>query len=199
MDDSVAQFDIGEEISQKSSPNSDSYVFTKQVADYFGAYVAGGLSSGGLPLRSYDSDYDEGLLTNVRLDRYPQLHKNLYKNFITGLGQQTFVITQNKYTAQQDEHLLHTISASINTLSKKELQPLHQSLASRGESKLLISALTIQDIVEEVLSEAKQDFAQDFVIPYVLPLEGTDDLTDPKTKKAFAAVAARGGFAADGC
>lgn len=184
MDDNVAQTDIGDDLLQVTrAPRGESHGFTEQVADYFGGYVDGSLTGSGLPLRMYGDTYDDGIVRKVSLDRYTQLSKNIYKNFVTGFGQQSFVITQNKYIAQRDERILDAVDTNVSKVAKKDLQPLLQALATQAEKYMLTPGASHQDDVAQLLHLSKQVLTDEFVVPVILPFTNLSNLPDKKIKQ----------------
>lgn len=186
MDDNAAQTDISSILRTSQTTGSNSTDFTIQVANYFGSYVSGALSSDGLPLRSYDDTYRSGIVRKIPLELYPQLHKNIYKNFVTGLGQQTFVIAQNKYISRQDEHVLQSMRANVLNISWKNLAPLLQALASQAETKRIDVDINRSDVIDELLVISRQTLAEDFVIPYLLPVQEVTHSSDKHIRRTLA-------------
>lgn len=175
MDDTAAQTDSGNAL----GASSDTTDFTRQVAEYFGAYVSGTISSNGLPQRVYGDTYSYGLIRKVPLERYGQLNKNLYKNFVTGLSQRTFVITQNKYTAKHDEHILRAVRLNISKITERETLSLLRALAFQAGTRLIEETSGNQaDIVDELLSEAKHAISNDLVVPFIIPFENVDVISN---------------------
>lgn len=188
MDDNVAQTDIGDGLRTSRTPREETYDFTKHVASYFGAYVGGMLSASGLPLRTYGGTYENGVIRKLALEKYPQLNKNIYKNLVTGLGQQTFVVTQNKYTSQPDDRVYYAARENIMKLKREDLRPLFQTLASQASAKLVEPEADRKDIVEGLLEAAQTAIEYDFVVPFVLPFHSIniDIMTDKRAKDSHA-------------
>ncbi|MFZ2544649.1 MAG: AAA domain-containing protein [Candidatus Saccharimonadales bacterium] len=183
MDDDVAQTDIGSIFQPSQAPIDKSSEFSRQVVDYFGKYVSGGLSADGLPLRVYGGTYQSGLVQKLPLDRYHQLDKNLYKNFVTGLTQQTFVVTQNKYTAQQDERIIDALSANVSKITERELLSLLRALAFQAGTRLIESNDDKRDIIDDLLESSKDAISHDLIVPFVLPFEDVDVVADKVNKR----------------
>lgn len=188
MDDNVAQTDIGDGLRTSRTPREDTYDFTKHVASYFGAYVDGMLSADGSPRRVYGGTYENGVIRKLALEKYPQLNKNIYKNLVTGLGQQTFVVTQNKYTSQPDDRVYYAARENIMKLKRGDLQPLFQALASQASAKLVEAEADRRDIVESLLEAAKTTIEYDFIVPFLLPFHSIniDIMTDKRAKDSHA-------------
>lgn len=188
MDDNVAQTDIGDELRTSRTPKEETYDFTKYVASYFGAYVGGMLSADGSPLRTYGGTYENGVIRKLALEKYPQLNKNIYKNFVTGLGQQTFVVTQNKYTSQPDDRVYYAARENVMKLKREDLRPLFQALASQASAKLIEPEASRKDMVEELVLAAKSTIEYDFVLPFVLPFHNIniDVMNDKRAKDSHA-------------
>ncbi len=183
MDDNVAQADISSILQSPRTSGEQTNDFTGQVAAYFGSYVSGNLSASGLPSRTYGDTYQDGLVRKLSLERFPQLNKNLYKNFVTGLGQQTFVIAQNKYSGLQDEYVSHAVRTNVLGITTKKLSGLLQSIAAAAESLRISSSDSHADTVEALLADTKAIIARDFVTPHILPLDILKDGADDTNAK----------------
>lgn len=182
MDDNVAQADISSILQSPRTSGEQINSFTGQTAAYFGSYVSGNLSADGLPMRIYGDSYESGLIRKLSLERFPQLNKNIYKNFVTGLGQQTFVIAQNKYSGHQDEYIVHTIRNGVLGISGKKLAPLLQSLAFEAEAQRIATTTSHVDSTASLMTVSKRLIARDFITPYILPLDILKDSNDTTTK-----------------
>lgn len=188
MDDDVAQADISSTLQIPQAQGNTTDGFARQVADYFGSYVNGTLSIDGVPSRRYGDTYRSGLIRRLPLDLYTQLNKNIYKNFVTGLGQQTFVITQNKYTTRNDEVLIESLRMNVLNIDWKKLAPLLQSLASQAEAKRIGLTISQSDAVEQLLVGSQQTLSESFIVPYIIPVKDLDLAIDEKTRHTMATI-----------
>ena len=183
MDNGTAQTDINDATRAPHTRDGGLQGSTEQIADYFGLYVKGALTAEGLPLRIYADTYSEGLVRQFPLERYTQLNKNVYKNFVTGLSQQTFVITQNKYVTHQDDHILDAILENVSKLTERELLSLLRALAFQAEAQLIDAGSSHRNIIDELLETSKYSLSHNLIVPFVLPFEGTDITTDKNAKQ----------------
>lgn len=102
--------------------------FATDVARYFKVLLESNFQGSQLPARQITNHRIKGLQARLYIDEHPQLHKNMYKNLITGFAQDTFVLSQNKYVSPGDEHLekmLHRAGDGIDeSLSASVAQSL---------------------------------------------------------------------------
>lgn len=159
--------------------------FIKQVAAYFDAYLEGDVSIGGLPLRRLDNSYREGLPQTIDLSLFPQLQKNLHKNFTTGLPQQTFVVTQNRYTGKGGEDLPPHFATNVGNLTDAQLQAYLQTLVTAAEAARLQHGDAHDAFVRNMLVKSRQLLETEVVVPLMaIPLR-QDGSSSYHTAKPF--------------
>lgn len=103
--------------------------FADDIARYFKTFLETGFRDGLLPARRITSGYLHGLQACLLLDKYPQLHKNLYKNVVSGFAQETFVVSQNKYVTHTDDRASDALVRSTESLDAKQLSAVIRSIA----------------------------------------------------------------------
>ncbi|MGB4758959.1 MAG: AAA domain-containing protein [Candidatus Saccharimonadales bacterium] len=170
MDEIISAFEETQPAKQpkKDQPahSSKASEFARTTAEYFQAFLDGRISTSPVPVRSSNGFFVDGLPITLDTARYPQLHKNLYKNLVNGFTQKTFVITQNKYSAHVDESAVLTFEKHIGNLQDEQLAALAEQLA-----QAIAASCICEDMPKDAfLFKAAQHLRQTTKSKLVMPL-----------------------------
>ena len=194
---STRESGMEEEFEVASSTSVATNTFVTEIARYFKVFLDTNLQRGLLPARQVSLQRRRGLTAQLYLDAYPQLNKNLYKNFTSGFAQEAFVISQNKYVTHVDERVSDVLGRSIEALDPSAVEAFVRTLAHTGD-KLLIEVSDDEDrYIDQVLTASKGLLASELVVPMLHELsmggeEGDEvllrNLTVGVTEKLHAAL-----------
>ncbi len=141
--------------------------FTRDVARYFKLYLETGLQQGLLPRRQTGAVRQNGLPVQLPLGTYPQLNKNLYKNFVAGLAQETFVVSQNKYSTHPDENLAGALQKALEYVSPEQADELCGALARTIDTTRLNYLGDRSAYQTNILPQLDATLASELIVPLV--------------------------------
>jgi nucleoside diphosphate kinase len=139
--------------------------FSEDITRYFKIFLETGLRDGLLPARHVSGQRLHGLQTSLLLEKYPQLHKNLYKNIISGFSQETFVISQNKYVTHTDDRASDILARSTESLTDEQVEALTRSFAHVIEKYKLQYAENQDVYTKEVARALREIIASELLVP----------------------------------
>lgn len=139
--------------------------FSEDIARYFKIFLETGLRDGLLPARQITGQRLHGLQTSLLLDKYPQLHKNLYKNIVAGFSQETFVVSQNKYVTHTDDRASDVLARSTETLEDEQIEALTRSFAHAIEKYKLEYAASQDRFLKATDTALKELIASELLVP----------------------------------
>ncbi len=166
-----------------------SHDFTQDIIRYLKAFLETGLQSTVRPTRQVTTARRNGLPTQLYLDAYPQLNKNLYKNFTAGLAQEVFVVSQNKYTKHVDERLISGIAEAIAAIDKAQITQLVQALARSIETVRVNDFRDMDTYAAQVVRSAREVIATELVVPITRGGYGNAAPENDAARKALVMVA----------
>lgn len=155
--------------------------FAQDIARYFKTFLETDLTGELQPLRQSTPKRLNGLMAQLYLDKYPQLNKNLYKNFGSGFTQETFVVSQNKYVTHSDERLSDLFARAIEGLGETQSVGLVASVARAFDKARLERTEHHDAFLAHALAAAKNVFSAELVVPILrsvqhsLAVADTDD------------------------
>lgn len=169
MDEIISAF---EETQPAKTPKRDSPAsggkaddFARTTAEYFQAYLDSRISTSPVPVRGSNGFFANGLPTTLDTTRYPQLHKNLYKNLVNGFTQKTFVITQNKYSAHVDESAVTAFEKNIASLDNPQLEAFAEQLSQAISASFAGDDLTKELFITNAANYLRQTSKSKLIMP----------------------------------
>lgn len=139
--------------------------FSEDIARYFKIFLETGLKDGLLPVRRITNRRLHGLQTSLLLDKYPQLHKNLYKNVVSGFSQETFVVSQNKYVTHTDDRASDVLARSTEALEDEQIEALTRSFAHAVEKYKLEYADSQDGFIKATQIALQELIASELLVP----------------------------------
>jgi len=139
--------------------------FSKDIARYFKIFLETGLQDGLLPIRRVTNRRLHGLQTSLLLEKYPQLHKNMYKNVVSGFSQETFVVSQNKYVTHTDDRASDVLARSTESLEDEQVEALTRSFAHAIEKYKLEHADSEDAFTKSVKAAVQELIASELLVP----------------------------------
>ena len=146
---------------------ASSHAYVQDVARYLKAFLETGLQASLRPSRQVTVKRSHGLATQLYLDAYPQLNKNLYKNFTAGLAQEVFVVSQNKYTKHVDERLSEGLAQAITAVDKTATTGLVTALARSIDAARVQHHQDAAAYTAEAAAATEQVFVTALIAPIV--------------------------------
>jgi len=152
-------------VATSGSKNPRTAEFAHDVARYFKAFLETDLRGRLEPARRLRVERVNGLSTQLYLNKYSQLNKNLYKNFTSGFAQEAFVISQNKYVTHSDDRLSDQFARAIENLESDQINQLNKSFARAIDKCRSGHAQNYDAYYTEAIEAVKDRFAADLVVP----------------------------------
>jgi hypothetical protein len=179
-----------EETSKEANSGQILDDFTRSVAHYFKTYLESGFRVEKYPARLFSGQRLQGLPLSIDLSKYPQLHKNLYKNVISGFAQEAFVIGQNKYIVHKDEDLLQQVEEARDHIASSPLRQFLETAARTIDTKSA-EVGGQYDLYLYETSQALQQLVQSDLVGPLLRGNQDDEQVDREQKRMLQAIAAQ--------
>lgn len=153
------------ETSAPETPTLATSEFAQDVARYFKTFLETDLRGQLQPARQVRRARLNGLSTQLYLNKYPQLNKNLTKNFVSGFAQEAFVISQNKYVTHGEERLSELFARAIEHLDANQMDQLAKAFARTIDLCRVSHAKDYGAYLTASLDLLHKQFASDLIVP----------------------------------
>lgn len=141
----------------------DSY--TQDIARYFKTMLETNLDGNAVPARRMSRQRLNGLRAHLYIEDYPQLHKNMYRNVVSGFAQDAIVVSQNKYVKPEDELTSDLLTHIIEIITKDSLKDLSGALVRVADTHIATRAEKAGESLPVALSSAEDAILSSLTIP----------------------------------
>lgn len=145
--------------------------FIIELAKYFMQFLETDFKKRRQPKRNLSSRVNKGLAVGLYLDKYPSLHKEIYKNVIAGFEKESFEVHSGQYVTKIPDSLRELVSHRIDQLSKDDAQKAIGNICDIVDRARLENTKTYDLYLEEATTGIKQQIATFIITPFIKDVE----------------------------